>query len=186
MTAAEYFVLDALWLLPTRPADFFHDDWEMLFNTPGELPPLSKAQRQQALDGLCGCGLIVLADGFYRLTGSGGLLWERVFAADWDGFYDCWFADKGKGRSELLEFCCAAEDVLTRFLSAHEELAGCRPERLSPFQATYWKTLPSGFRIRQDVPLGYGLNHAVNLPAWSLSLARVLNRPGGMMQPEGK
>ena len=181
MTPAEYFVLDALWLLPTRPSDFLHDDWEMLFNTPNELPPLSKVQRQRALDGLRGRGLIVLKDGFYRLTSSGGLLWEGVFAADWDGFYDCWFEDKGDGCFESLEFCCASEDTLARFLSAHGALAGCRPECLSPFQATYWKTLPSGFRIRQDVPMGYGLNHAIDLPAWSRSLARVLNRPNDMI-----
>ena len=46
MIPAEYFILDALSLLPTPPEHFLHKEWDILFNTPPELPPLSPAERR--------------------------------------------------------------------------------------------------------------------------------------------
>ena len=82
MTPAEYFILDALSLLPTPPEHFLHKDWAILFNTPPKLPPLSPAERRQALAGLQRRGLLALENGCYRLTAQGGRLWEQLFAAD--------------------------------------------------------------------------------------------------------
>ena len=172
MTPAEYFILDALSLLPTPPEHFLHKDWEILFNTPPELPPLSRTERRQALAGLQQRGLLARENGFYRLTAQGGRLWEGLFAADWQRFHDCWFTILDEHR-QLLEFCCSSKHTLAQFLSAHPELATSQPETLSCWPATYWKTLPAGFRIRQTVPADFEL---IQLPDWSHSLAQVLNQ----------
>ena len=172
MTPAEYFILDALSLLPTPPEHFLHKEWAILFNTPPELPPLSPAERRQALAGLQRRGLLALENGLYRLTAQGGRLWEQLFAADWQHFHDCWFTILDEHR-RLLEFSCASRHTLAQFLAAHPELAANPPEPLSRWPATYWKTLPAGFLIRQTVPADFSQTFP---PAWSHSLAQVLKQ----------
>ena len=87
-------------------------------------------------------------------------------------FHDCWFTILDEHR-RLLEFSCTSRHTLAQFLAAHPELAANPPEPLSRWPATYWKTLPAGFLIRQTVPADFSQTCP---PAWSHSLAQVLKQ----------
>jgi hypothetical protein len=89
---------------------------------------------------------------YYGLTASGGAVWESFAAPNWD-----WFLDVGLGLSEDGgEFIGASQERLQCYLSLVHHL-GChvRPgserwDQVVPWQATYWKELPIGHRVRFD------------------------------------
>jgi hypothetical protein len=85
----------------------------------------------------------------YGLTALGGAAWEERAQPDWSRFID----DSSDGDFRCVEG--ADLERLRRCIEWREpdyELVG-EPvfERLRPFQATYWKALPEGFRATRAV-----------------------------------
>jgi hypothetical protein len=110
---------------------------------------------------------------YYGLTAAGGAAWEEVARPDWDRYIDVSFGtDPDEG-----EVICAdparAEDYV---FSPHQEHAplpdSIRRDRLEPWPATYWKTLPMGHRLRflydpnHRVDAAYGSDSRVSRQAW--------------------
>ena len=86
---------------------------------------------------------------FYGLTPSGGELWEAVAQPDWARYID---ASYGIDPNDA-EVICADPVRLNDYVSSKYQK--CRPisgtvcrDQVKPWQATYWKMLPLGHRIR--------------------------------------
>lgn len=86
----------------------------------------------------------------YRLTALGGAVWEAFAAPDWDRYLHVWTSSEGA----LNEFFCATRWRLEKYLSLVQFLdVLVQPESIEwdevvPWEATYWKTLPRGHRVR--------------------------------------
>lgn len=88
---------------------------------------------------------------FYCLTPAGGESWESFARPEWDRYVSC------DGESDedptITEVVASSEKSLKRYMASVEHEtpieAGSRIyDELRPWQATYWKTLPTGFRCR--------------------------------------
>jgi hypothetical protein len=86
---------------------------------------------------------------YYELTAAGGAAWEQVARPNWERYIDASFRiDPDEG-----EVICADPARAEWYaFSPHQESApladSIRRDRLEPWPATYWKTLPVGHRIR--------------------------------------
>lgn len=171
----ESFILDSLWLLSTQYQDFFHPNWEQLFNTPNDLV-LSKPERQLALDSMVKNHLVWIDDGWCKLTVQGGVYWETLFQVNWAGFYDYWFESLDEhGETEQLDFYCSSEETLNLFLEQHHTiLTKCQIEPLHHWNATYWKTLERGFHLKHTVSSDFNQVGRIQLPKWKLALDEVI------------
>ncbi|HLX60064.1 MAG TPA: hypothetical protein VKX17_02160 [Planctomycetota bacterium] len=99
-------------------------------------------------------------DADYGLTPAGGAAWEEVSKPDWNRYVDGMFgADSQEDfdslrRERAGEFCCADREHLQKFMDSlifrgiapHEP--SCKWDELAPWQALYWKELPSAHRVR--------------------------------------
>jgi hypothetical protein len=98
---------------------------------------------------------------YYGLTETGGLLWESVFHPAWDSYVDASeLPDVLTAKSpatdrveiaaltrELVEEY--AERVYRRADLSKQVVVGSESwQYLQPWQATYWKTLPAGWRVQ--------------------------------------
>ena len=86
---------------------------------------------------------------YFGLTKAGGAVWEAFAAPNWD-----WFLDGRLGAEDAGEFIGASEEWLKRYFELVHYL-GCRVrpgsehwDEVRPWQATYWKELPVGYRVR--------------------------------------
>jgi hypothetical protein len=95
-----------------------------------------------------------------RLTAQGGAVWEAVARPDWSK-YSTWEyggpADNDAQGVDVEEICAANRDLLEKYIArlpAWTEGLGVeyKLETLNPWQATYWKTLPIGYRVRVVIP----------------------------------
>lgn len=91
---------------------------------------------------------------FLCLTAEGGRVWEAFAAPEWDEFIDEGsLYDESLGR-EVTELICTNRERLDRYLKcAHPSLSQIDPslvwrDVLEPWEATYWKVLPKGHRVR--------------------------------------
>lgn len=93
----------------------------------------------------------------YRLTQSGGAAWEDFACPKWDWFLRGPRPRNGSdaGAEIVSESARAANrDCLERYLTYFDAICGklieetVRFEESSPFKATYWKTLPSGWSVQ--------------------------------------
>jgi hypothetical protein len=92
----------------------------------------------------------------YGLTADGGRLWETEAEADWSRFiYDSDAEEDDAGRNR--EVICAAKQRTRECLEFFRTSAAPgAPVQIDaeiwdvcePFNATYWKTLPRGYRVR--------------------------------------
>lgn len=110
---------------------------------------------------------------YYGLTPSGGALWEGVARPDWARYID---ASYGVDPNDA-EVICADPVRLNDYVSSKYQ--PCRPisgtvcrDQVKPWQATYWKMLPLGHRIRYSYdpdesmrPAGIG-NYQHEQAAW--------------------
>ena len=86
----------------------------------------------------------------YRLTETGGAIWEAFAAPNWDRYLHVWTSAEG----EMNEWFCAIRWRLEKYLSlVHFMDVLVQPESIEwdevvPWEATYWKTLPHGHRVR--------------------------------------
>jgi hypothetical protein len=88
----------------------------------------------------------------YRLSAQGGSRWEAAVQPRWNLFVDTWVSydpDEGEiaaGDRGLIE---AYRDAWPYIGGNDEIIVGTETwETLRPWQATYWKTLPHGYRVR--------------------------------------
>jgi len=91
---------------------------------------------------------------YYRLTSKGGRYWEAFARPDWDLYICCWFKPSGCDDVWAGEIICANRKHLEGYfksLNYHEynvDPDSIRWDLLEPWEATYWKRLPLGHRIR--------------------------------------
>ena len=88
---------------------------------------------------------------FYGLTSQGGARWEEVSQPHWERYIcDSVYGEPREGEiigsdRDLVEQC----DSLSRHYSEISVVAGSKHwDVLRPWQATYWKELPVGHRLR--------------------------------------
>ena len=84
---------------------------------------------------------------FFGLTELGGKTWEQFASPNWARFIDS--EGDVDGQTELT---CTDEDWLSSYLRAFEQQLKIDPDSVStsvvrPWQATYWKELPSAHRV---------------------------------------
>jgi hypothetical protein len=87
----------------------------------------------------------------YGLTPQGGARWEAVSAPDWQRYLRaCVFADPAEGEIVGSDRALVEKyDSLSHHAWAISVVAGSRRwDVLKPWQATYWKELPAGHRVR--------------------------------------
>jgi len=93
---------------------------------------------------------------WYRLTSAGGLVWERECRANWRKFltnssaYHT-FDEEGDRKRFRTVFEGASKERLGFYALAFRgggfRCQSMRWKELAPWKPTYWKTLPSGFRL---------------------------------------
>lgn len=167
----EILLLDCLCLCECPLRLFLSPDFAELFNRPDH--GLSNEELLDRLVRLINCGLIFVVDAkrcgapntsglrqwldnalsggedcFVGLTQRGGAVWEKAVNPDWQQFHV--FRDGEEEGCVVLE--AGTEEYLSRLFTMYEEYcppikAPGDPIHLRPWQATYWKTLPVGFRL---------------------------------------
>lgn len=90
---------------------------------------------------------------YYGLTSLGGTVWEAFAQPDWNRFIVHTITCENT-EDELAEFICADKKLLESYFHGIHHI-GIIPKKnaiqydtLEPWQATYWKELSRGFRIR--------------------------------------
>lgn len=88
-------------------------------------------------------------EAYYGLTALGGARWEAVSRPDWNRYV---YADAGldEGKTIAMDRRLVEQyEYFSRFRSNISIIAGSEKwDVLEPWQATYWKTLPIGHRLR--------------------------------------
>ena len=110
---------------------------------------------------------------YYGLTAAGGAAWEAVACPDWDRYIDHSVGtDPDEGEVICADPARAERYVFSPYQENPPLADGIRRDRLEPWPATYWKTLPLGHRIRflydSNNPVGqeYGSDAWVKRRAW--------------------
>jgi hypothetical protein len=91
---------------------------------------------------------------WYGLTAEGGRQWESFALPNWDHFLSVEFSCPEQGAISEGQYVCANKERLERyFLLAKKALVAfdensARWDVLHPWQATYWKMLPLGYRVQ--------------------------------------
>jgi hypothetical protein len=86
----------------------------------------------------------------YRMSAEGGAIWEAFAVPDWDRYLAVGIVSPG----EWNEFFGATRWRLEKYLSLlHYDGIDVMPEtvvwdEVAPWQATYWKQLPHGYRVQ--------------------------------------
>lgn len=90
-------------------------------------------------------------DAFYGLTSKGGSRWEDCSAPDWARYLDV----EDDATAQIQEVRGANLDVVRHYVSLQPYMthtavvAGSEQwAALNPWEATYWKTLPKGHKVR--------------------------------------
>ncbi|MEH1938892.1 MAG: hypothetical protein V7L01_01565 [Nostoc sp.] len=91
----------------------------------------------------------------YYLTPKGGFHWETITHPDWSHFASIIFSNTESEEIDLEEVICPSKQFIEKYLSIDcyvspvIHVPGTEVwDVLSPWQATYWKTLPRGYRVR--------------------------------------
>ena len=100
-------------------------------------------------------------DADYRLTETGGAVWAEVAQPEWGRYVDGVFGDSDEdgefdsiARERVGEFCCTDKAYLEKFMaSVHfrgivPHVPSLKWDTINPWQALYWKELPSAHRVR--------------------------------------
>lgn len=98
---------------------------------------------EEALDGRLDC--------LYGLTSQGGVRWEEVSHPQWERYIAAWvYADPQEGEIVGSDRTLVEKyDSLSEYVWDISVVADSRRwDVLQPWQATYWKTLPLGHRVR--------------------------------------
>lgn len=128
--------------------------------------PISLPDRDEMLRLLAERGRRFDETAHYALTPEGGSIWEAFARPDWDRYITHSFDLGGpeSDETELHEAIAADPKLLKRYVGAvaHETPIDAGSEVFSefnPWEATYWKSLPAGFRclfrVRRNEPAAY-------------------------------
>ena len=93
----------------------------------------------------------------YRLTAKGAAVWEAFAAPDWELFLD---ESRWSDAGEMHTVHAVSKPRLQSYLEDRAallsrtgiEISNLQIEELTPFEATYWKTLPQGFKATYHLP----------------------------------
>lgn len=91
---------------------------------------------------------------YYSLTSHGGAQWEAFAAPNWNRYIDAFYSIPEDQEAERGELVCADKELAERYLQGihhsgiHIDPTTVTWEQLKPWQATYWKELPLGYRAR--------------------------------------
>lgn len=89
----------------------------------------------------------------YGLTKLGGQVWELFAKPDWNRFMDEWDIDCAEEGKQKCVIVGSNERLIKNYFSSlNSDSIAVNKETvqwsvLEPFKATYWKTLPKGFKI---------------------------------------
>lgn len=123
---------------------------------------------------------------YYALTAKGGHLWETVAQPNWSRYICAKLGgmEDSEG-TELGDITSTDRDRVERYASGLQYLeyhiapSSLRWERVAPWEATYWKTLPEGHRLQ----FRYKFDESVAdwdwdcVPKWFLDFDRWYTRP---------
>ena len=90
---------------------------------------------------------------FYRLTAKGGASWEMFACPNWDFYIYNEFAPLSENDILVGSLVCSNESYLEQCfcsMSKHDfevDENSIKWDFIEPWQATYWKQLPRGFRV---------------------------------------
>jgi hypothetical protein len=88
---------------------------------------------------------------FYGLTAKGGAAWEAVARPNWNRYIDASFGTDPDDAEVICADAARAEGyVFSPFQDWPPIQGSVRRDRLEPWDATYWKQLPVGHRLRYD------------------------------------
>jgi hypothetical protein len=121
--------------------DLLAQCWEK--SGPKEFFIPTRTEIEEAFNGRVRC--------FYGLTSQGGARWEEVSQPRWDRYiHDSVYAEPREG-----EIICSDRNLVEQYdsLSRYDSDISVVPgsehwDVLQPWQATYWKELPVGHRLR--------------------------------------
>jgi hypothetical protein len=103
----------------------------------------------------------------YALTASGGTAWEKVALPDWGRYIDASF---GADPNDAEVICADLARLDAYVFSPHQQHCpipqSIRRDRLEPWQATYWKMLPVGHRVRFVYEAGAPVQEQYGSDAW--------------------
>jgi hypothetical protein len=107
----------------------------------------------------------------YSLTAQGGQRWEEIARPDWSRFHELDYIgeDAPTGLIVTAGSLARAEEVLQSDFPRYQlrRIAGIdRLHELRPWHATYWKTLPDGYRLQ------WACERDPNEPAYDIEAAR--------------
>lgn len=96
---------------------------------------------------------------YYQLTKKGAVMWETFAAPEWNLFIDESYGwDEEMQQDNIGCLISTNQELLAKYFK-HSNLNGYPVKRehskwdiLRPWQATYWKTLPIGYRVRFEYP----------------------------------
>jgi hypothetical protein len=110
----------------------------------------------------------------YALTPEGGAIWERHAHPDWSRYVNAGEEPTPPGTPDAWVIEAASLEAAEEELRFHEALGdenqpvheSKRGEELTPWQVTYWKTLPRGYRLRYTtVPRPRDVGRMRSVPA---------------------
>lgn len=91
---------------------------------------------------------------YYCLTKKGGQYWEAFASPDWNYYIDSGFQPIENDEYWLGELICSKKDHLENYFNSlcyyqyDVDKNSIQRDTLEPWEATYWKELPMGYRIR--------------------------------------
>ncbi|NMO20469.1 hypothetical protein HPC49_24460 [Pyxidicoccus fallax] len=110
----------------------------------------------------------------YELTPEGGAAWERLARPDWGRYVNAGQEPTADDAPNAWVIEAASLETAEEELRFHEQLGdenqpvheSKRVEELVPWQVTYWKTLPRGYRLHYiTVPRPRDVQRTMSVPA---------------------
>ncbi|MFC1494334.1 hypothetical protein ACFL6W_03545 [Thermodesulfobacteriota bacterium] len=93
-------------------------------------------------------------DYYYGLTKKGGQYWEAFASPNWDYYIDVGYIPIENGNYDDGELICSVKSNLEKYFKSvcyHEydvDEKSIQWDTVEPWEATYWKELPMGYRVR--------------------------------------
>lgn len=91
---------------------------------------------------------------YYGLTKKGGQYWEAFASPNWDYYIDVGYVPIENGNYDDGELICSVKSNLEKYFKSvcyHEydvDEKSIQWDKVEPWEATYWKELPIGYRVR--------------------------------------
>ena len=162
-------LLDYFFELRTRISDLIDPEMPMIFNRPHH--GFDELELKKALLELSCSGYIIFTDyrdkskklatqnardleedWFISLTNKGGVCWEKFYSPEWDKYLVIDIDMAAQSNIETASITCGSLEmikmVLERIAGSASILHQTEIEAISPWCATYWKTIDQGYIVR--------------------------------------